>query len=386
MRLFVLSVVALLAGLYAYAAFDVFREERRAQDPDALAALVSGPARHPEANLRHLRTSFASGEYSNELKPYLDRALEQAPSFYQSPFLLAAFYANRLEQPERIEQSFEAAIRRFPANGRLHLTFAEWLLTPRMTAPYRAYRETQDDRVTLRESRALEHIATATRLEPELDGPTLEMLARFRIPFEAWDDLIAREHRRTSLVLRVVGDTVRDAAKRRVLLERFLSEATDIAVLRSIESYGDAWGEPEIALEAARRWHALALEQSSTRNVTFATLNLATHYLERGESDRAYELVRETLVLFERQELVEPSADLLTEVAGLYSRRQRFATAESLFMEAAVLTPYRPSIYLGLARNYRAAGELGAARRELAHVIELDPSNEAAHSMIAKME
>ena len=74
MRLFVLSVVALLAGLYAYAAFDVFREERRAQDPDALVALVSGPARHPEANLRHLRTSFASGEYSNELKPYLDRA------------------------------------------------------------------------------------------------------------------------------------------------------------------------------------------------------------------------------------------------------------------------------------------------------------------------
>lgn len=91
-------------------------------------------------------------------------------------------------------------------------------------------------------------------------------------------------------------------------------------------------------------------------------------------------------MLFERQALSETSADLLTEVAGLYSRHQRFAMAESLFMEAAMLTPYRTSVYLGLARNYRAAGELEAARRELARAIELDPSNEAARSMIAKIE
>ena len=363
-----------------------FPRRAKGTRPDAVAAAISRPPRHPEANLRHLRTSFAKGEYSNELEPYLDRALEQAPSFYQSPFLLAAFYANRLEQPERIEQSFEAAIHRFPANGRLHLTFAEWLLTPRMTGPYRAFRETECDRVASRESRALEHIATATRLEPELDGRTLELLARFRIPFEAWDDLIPREHRKTSLVLQVVDNTVRDAAKRRALLERFLSEASDVAALRSIESYADAWGEPEIALEAARRWHALALERGPTRDVTFATLRLATHYLERGESDRTYELVRTTLMLLERQELSEPRADLLTEVAGLYSRHQRFAMAESLFMEAATLTPYRTSVYLGLARNYRAAGELHAARRELDRVLELDPSNESALSMIAKIE
>ena len=241
MRLFILSVAALFGGIYAYAAFDVFREEQGAQGWDAVAA--SPPTRHPEANLRHLRTSFASGKYSNELEPYLDRALEQAPSFYQSPFLLAAFYANRIEQPERIEQSFEAAIRRFPANGRLHLTFAEWLLTPRMTGPYRAYRETEGSLVASRESRALEHIATATRLEPELDGRTLVLLARFRVPFEAWDALIPREHRKMSLVLQIVDNTVRNVAKRRVLLERFLSEASDVAALRSIESYGDAWGE-----------------------------------------------------------------------------------------------------------------------------------------------
>ena len=386
MRLFILSVVALFGGLYAYAAFDVFQEEQGAQDPGAVAVTVLGPPRHPEANLQHLRASFASGEYSNELKPYLDRALEQAPSFYQSPLLLAAFYANRLEQPERVEQSFEAAISRFPANGRLHLTFAEWLLTPRMTAPYRAYRETEADRIVSREGRALEHIAIATRLEPELDRRTLELLARFRVPFEAWDDLIPREHRKTSLVLRVVDKTLRDSAKRKMLLERFLSEAKDVVALRSIESYADAWGEPEIALEAARQWHALALEQSPSRDVTRATLRLATHYFERGESDRAYELLRTTLMLFEKQELSEPSADLLMEVARLYSRHRRFAMAESLFMEAATLAPYRTSVYLGLARIYRATGELDAARRELDHVLELDPSHEAARSMIAQIE
>ena len=385
MRLFIFSVLALFGGLYAYAAFDVFREEQRAQDPLA-AAVSTGPPRHPEANLRYLRTSFASGEYSNELKPYLDRALTQAPSFYQSPFLLAAFYANRLEKPERIEQSFEAAIRRFPANGRLHLTFAEWLLTPRPTRPYRTYRETEGSLAASRESRALEHIATATRLEPDLDARTLELVARFRIPFEAWDDLIPREHRNVRLVLRVVDNTVRDTARRRVLLERFLSEATDIAALRSIVSYGDAWREPDIALEAARRWHAIALEQSPARDITFVTEKLAAHYLERGESDHAYKLVRMTLMQFESQDLSEPSADLLIEIAGLYSRYRRFATAESLFMEAATLAPHRTSVYLGLARTYRAIGELDAARRELARVIELDPSNEAARLLITQIE
>ncbi len=117
-----------------------------------------------------------------------------------------------------------------------------------------------------------------------------------------------------------------------------------------------------------------------------ATLRLASHYFRRSDSDRAYQLLRETLNAFERLELSEPSADLLTGGAELYLRHQQLAMAEALFTEAATLTPYRVSVYLGLARTHRAAGELDTARRELERVLELDPSNKAARSMIAMME
>ena len=40
----------------------------------------SEPSRHPEANLRRLRHAFASEEYTDDLQPYLERSLGQAPS------------------------------------------------------------------------------------------------------------------------------------------------------------------------------------------------------------------------------------------------------------------------------------------------------------------
>ncbi len=139
MRLALLFLLLAAGALYTGAAWHSYREEVSAREIG-----TSPPPEgftHPEANLRILRESFENNDYSDRLFAHLAGSLQQAPSFYQPPFLMASFYANRLERPDLARKSFEAAIARFPSNGRLHLTYTEWLLTPRATAPYRSFRE-----------------------------------------------------------------------------------------------------------------------------------------------------------------------------------------------------------------------------------------------------
>jgi tetratricopeptide (TPR) repeat protein len=49
--------------------------------------------------------------------------------------------------------------------------------------------------------------------------------------------------------------------------------------------------------------------------------------------------------------------------------------AQGLYSEAVALSRYHAPAYLGLARNYRALGDLENARLELEELLELDPSN-----------
>jgi FimV-like protein len=49
--------------------------------------------------------------------------------------------------------------------------------------------------------------------------------------------------------------------------------------------------------------------------------------------------------------------------------------AQGLYSEAVALAPHYAPAYLGLARNYRALGDLENARHELEEVIGFDPSN-----------
>ena len=120
MRLALTFLLLAAGALYTGAAWHSYREDVNAREGRA-----NPPAegfRHPEANLRILREAIETNDYSDRLVPHLERSLEEAPSFYQPPLLMAAFYANRLERPELTRRSFEAALTRFPSNGRLHLS------------------------------------------------------------------------------------------------------------------------------------------------------------------------------------------------------------------------------------------------------------------------
>lgn len=385
MRLLLLSVFVAAGTVYCLFAVRSYREERLARasspsfSPETLAAI------HPEANLRFVREAMERNDYSNDLLPHLETAFEQAPSFYQPPLLMAAFYANRLERPELIRRSFEVALARFPSNGRLHLTYAEWLLTPRATAPYRAYRDDEPPRSDA-EKRALDEILTATALEPELTRTALGLLIRFQTPVAEWADKLPRNDDTRALLLEALDRSPLDRETRRRVLSECLAQGSSPELFRSSEHYAGRWNEPELALAAAERWREAALDRGLGAELARATVTLARHELERNDQDRAYRLLRETLATMEERNLPGNDAlELLCSLGEVYLNHRHAGTAQGLFSEAVARSRDYVPAYLGLARTYQASGDLESARRELEQALSLDPSNERALRQIEEI-
>lgn len=383
MRLLLVVVFSAAAALYVAGAFQSFREESWARDTGS--PLPPESALHPEANLRLVRSAFERSDYSDAMLPRLERAFDEAPTFYQPPLLLAAFHANRLEKPEVTGKSFEAALRRFPSNGRLHLTYAEWLLTPRPSAPYRSYRDEPggpDRRAT-----ALEHLQRATELEVDLTQQALGLLVRFRVPAAEWADRLPRRDETKVLILHAVDRSPRDPAARRKLLEELVSEEPSVSLHRSTHYYAERWNEPDLAGQSAAKWLAASLEKGLGAEVAQATAAVVRSHLEANETERAYRLVRDTLAAMQDRSLSsEHAADLLSLVGDAYRNRASTAMAQAFFSEAVTLSQFHVPARLGLARTYRAAGELDAARRELQKILEIDPSNPQARQEIQELE
>jgi tetratricopeptide (TPR) repeat protein len=376
MRLLLLLIFSIAGGLYTIGAFHAYREETfaRATTSDGLPE----SAVHPEANLRVIREAIDAKDYTDRLLPRLESALDEAPSFYQPPLLLAAFRANRLELPEQTGKSFEAALARFPSNGRLHLTYGEWLLTPRPTAPYRSYREKNDD--AARTAKALDHVARATELEPDLTRQALGLLVRFRVPPSAWAERLPRTDETKVLLLEGLDRAPRDReARLRLLRELLDSGEGSLPIYRAATAYSERWNEDDLARDAAVKWRDRALEEGAGADVARATSAVVRRDLADGHGDRAYRFVRESLAAMEERNFpTEPGVELLCLVAEPYLNHRQSAMAQAFLTEAIALSPYHVPAHLGLARTYRAIGDDEASRRELERVLEMDPSNRQA--------
>jgi Tfp pilus assembly protein PilF len=369
MRLALISLFLAASALYTAAAWHSFRAEMSARGTGTAAVSA-----HPEANLRIVRESLDSKDYSDRLIPHIETSLEQAPSFYQAPFLMASFYANRLEQPELTRRSFEAALTRFPSNGRLHLTYAEWLLLPRATAPYRSFR---NESVLDARGLALDHIESATTLEPDLTQQALNLMLRFQVPIPEWVDRLPPSEETNALLLHVMDRTPGHFDVRRKLLAQFLESATTSELLRWVTQFGEKWGEPELSLRAAERWREKAIESGAGDELVQSTVALARMALASGNSESAYRLLRETLSTIEERDLPSENAlEILCMVGDEYRRRGQHAMAQGLYSEAVAMSRYHAPAYVGLARNYRATGDLENARREIDELLRFDPSNE----------
>jgi tetratricopeptide (TPR) repeat protein len=380
MRLALLFLFLAAGAIYTGAAWHSYREELGAREGGA--SVPPEGFQHPEANLRILREAIESDDYTDRLVPHLERSLEEAPSFYQPPLLMASFYANRLERPDLARRGFEAALARFPSNGRLHLTYAQWLLTPRATAPYRSFRDEAGP-----ESRqlALDRLESATSLEPDLTGQALGLMLRFQVPVADWAGRLPRSEATNALILATVDRAPADREERRRLLAEFLETASTLELASRIFQYADRWGEPELALRSAMKWREAALRAGDGGQIVRSTVALARHDLGSGDAEGAYRLLRETLSAIEERSLPsEDALELLCLVADEYRRRGQTAMAQGLYTEAAALSPYHAPAYLGLARNFRALGDIENARRELEEILAFDPANtEAARELQA---
>ena len=210
--------------------------------------------RHPDALLGALQHRFDAPLFGPSELALAHRALGEVPSFYQTPFFIATYHANRFENVLAIRSGFEAAIERYPANGRLHVAFATWLLKSR--ASLSGWQDPDAPR-SLKDPLpvAERHMQRGMELEPELSWPALEALRVCRIPPERWVALtppapLAQRHPLDALLAGRYYE-----AGSAILGER-LEQMSDPDLLRVAAQIG-LEGGADLALNAAERWQAV---------------------------------------------------------------------------------------------------------------------------------
>jgi tetratricopeptide (TPR) repeat protein len=281
------------------------------------------------------------------------------------------YRANRLEEPELIRKGFETAIARFPANGRLHLTYARWLLSTRSLH--------DDDR-----DLASRHLKKAMLFEEELVSSSLALLRWGAVPAEEWAELVPETlASRRRLVRTLVQSGFRTEAME--ILEMLFRTETDVELFRDGSSWALQWGEPQLALEAAERWRRHEMERGKAGlELARATLALVRAHFALGNPDAAHGAVRETLDLMERQPSATRPArlELLNGMGHEYLRAGRTVLARSSFLKARALAPYDTVSSLGLARAYARDGAKKEAEAQYRRVLELDRTNTEAQQAL----
>ena len=381
MRFLLGGLLIFLAAVYAATASYFYQQESWARAPVEVGVVSADRLRHPDATLGIVRHAIESGDFSNPIEPYLLQSLSEAPASYQSSFLLAAFLANRLEDPERTEWAFDTALGLFPANGRLHLSYAQWLLSPKSGAPrwMDVGGPVWEEGPALRE-RALGHLRAAPHLQEDLVPASLKWLAWSGVPSSEWkefvpDTLSARGQLARALAdsgnrkeaLGVLTSTIRTTSEKRFFYD---------AAMWAFE-----WGAPAVALEAGKRW--LGQERDASRagiQFTQAALVVARAHLELGDSKLAYQVFEVALATIEAETEASSPAnlELLAGMADLYLKVDQPVMAQSLLLKATELAPHNSTVWLALARAYRKAGNETLSIQSYREVLRLQPENSQA--------
>jgi tetratricopeptide (TPR) repeat protein len=314
--------------------------------------------------MAQVRHEFTRNNFSGAVLPYIHQAIEAAPASFQPPFLLAAFYANRLEEPETVRRAFEVSIARAPTNGRLHLEYAAWLYA---AVPERA-------------QTAENHLKTALQLEPELSPRGIRLLSERGVPPERWPELVPDAVKAGPIMLRALIGSHREP-EALPLLRKLVTQPGAEDLYPQAARWARDLGDFELALEIGRRWQELETQGERTRQRPFdAGLFLAAVELQMGQSDAAYNRFRLTLKEVEKDFGAGsvPALDLICSMAYEYAGRGQILLAQSLFTEAAALGPRYAPATLGLARMAQRSGDTRGAIAHYERVLALDPGNEQA--------
>jgi len=368
-----------VAVVYTAGAVYFFRQERWAREPSRVPADAAMQLRHPEAVLGVLQERFARQRFGDDELLLVRRALDQAPSFYQSPFFLATFHASRLDNAATVRAAYEASLRRYPANGRLHLAYAIFLLESRRGlsgwldpgAPAGL-----KDPLELAET----HVKRGMELERDLSWRALQVLETYRVPPERWlaltpEDALSRRHLMDALFnakhydagLELVSDAVA-SSEDEATLER--------AAFLALEAKS-----PELALEAASKWKTAAESQRGpSANTVKAALVMSRAYDAMAEPDASNRVLEEALASVEARfgSSSRVTLEALCALANEYLNRGQTFAAESFYAQAVSRSPSYVPALVGLARSLSRAGDTERAIARYEDVLRIEPDHAAA--------
>ncbi len=381
MRFLLGGLLILLAAFYAATASYFYQQEVWGRAPVEVGDVSADRLRHPDATLGVVRRAIESGDFSNPVEAYLLQSLSEAPASYQSSFLLAAFLANRLEDHERTELAFDTALGLFPANGRLHLSYAQWLLSSQSGAPrwMDMGGPVREEGPALRE-RALSHLRVAAYLQEDLVPTSLKWLAWSGVPSSEWQVLVPDTLSAKGQLARALADSG-NRKKALGVLTSTIRSASGKRFFYDAAEWAFEWGAPAVALEAGKRW--LGQERDADRaGIQFAqaALLVARARLELGEPKAAYQVFEEALATIEAEtEASSPAKlELLAGMAHLYLKVDQPVMAQSLLLKATELAPQDAKVWLALARAYRKAGNEALSIQSYREVLRLQPENPQA--------
>jgi len=374
-------MVTALVAVYAVGAVYFYRQEQWARDPSSAAMhdIVLDRLRHPDALLGVLQERFARQRFGELELSLVAEALEQAPSFYQSPFFLATYHSSRLENPKTVRSAYEAALDRYPANGRLHFSYATWLFESRLSL---GGWQDPDDPTGLRDPLELAeaHLERGMELERDLSWRALQTLEAYRIPAERWlsltpDDALSRRHLVDALFLGEHYDAGLE------LLREQVAASADKNMLRRATVLALEAEKPELALEAGLKWQTLLESKrgASAQSIDPA-LAISRAYVALGEVRESIRVLEDTLKSVEAK--FGPSSrvtlEALCSLGDEYLSRGQTFSAESFFSQAVSRAPSHVPALLGLARSLSRSGEVEGAILRYEEVLRLEPENQSA--------
>jgi tetratricopeptide (TPR) repeat protein len=284
-----------------------------------------------------------------------------------------------------VRAAYEAAVARYPANGRLRLSYGTWLLQSRASLDgWRSAEEPGALRDPLPEAEV--HLKAAMTLEPELSWSALGALSRSRVNPARWEALVpdhplARTHFLDALFQAGELDAVWESLGEDLLSSR------DPNVLRRIVHWGMEGERPEYALRAAERWLGLVEEAGDGTGLVQAVLWVSRAQLALGREEEAYDAMSTTLqrVAARFGASSRTSLELLCAMGEEYQRRGHLVVAETLFRQAvARRSSYVPAL-LGLGRTLRQAGFDLEAVRTYEEVLRLEPGNDFARKELTAL-
>lgn len=381
MRRLVALTFAALAAWYLYEAYRFFEQERWARDAAAFEASGAETARirHPEAAIGLVRENLARFRYRRTERELIERALETTPAFYEPPFLLATYHANRLEAIESVLDSYALAVERFPVNGRLRLAYGVWLLEARQNL--NAWQAIGDPL-----ERAEPELRASMELEPELTRTALDALHDARVPAERWVELVPED----PLSQRHLLDALFRAGRFELGVEVASREASGggAAPLQRMAELAIRAERPDVAIDAARQWLARMETERGAGTDSFApAIALFRAHVAAGDESAADRALSDAQARIESAHGLSSrvSVEFLCVMGEEYLRLGRLLAAESLFGEAQLRSPSYTPAALGLARVAARGGDDATAETYYRQVLRLDPGHVAARSELASL-